>query len=169
MYSNCLIEAIKAKIKNWSEVEIHKIPAKFENQIFPHFWWSEGEKAFDFKCDNPKTKLQVLFFKGHIRESKKYIYENNVNKLFSKYVAKMECKYGKVTEFETSEDLKAQIKDLSWKEGKPTGDENWVSIVYFENKIKSAIIQVKDFEKYRVLRWKYENILIENLEIELGL
>lgn len=174
MYSNCLVEAVKAKIKNWKNVEIHKIPAKFEGHLFPHFWWSIGDEAFDFKCDNPKTELQVLLFKGHIRSAKKACYDVTVNQGFSRYVNKLEQRYGKVTEFESTEDLKSEIDSLKWlnmKDVKPQGDENWISVVYLNNgKITSSIIQVKDLSNYpEVLRWKYENMLVTDLEIAYDL
>lgn len=173
MYSNCLFEAVKAKIKNWKQVEIHKIPARFEHHLFPHFWWSIGEDAFDFKCDNPKTELQVLLFKGHIRKTKKYVYEISINKSFSKYVFGLEQKYGKVTEVESKKDLQQEIKNLKWnsfEDVKPVGDENWISIVYLENeKITSKLIKVSEIDSYKVLRWKYENTLMQDLEIELDM
>ena len=57
------------------------------------------------------------------------------------------------------------------KEIKPQGDENWISVVYLNNgKITSGIIQVKGLSNYpEVLRWKYENVLVTDLEIAYDL
>lgn len=65
-YSNCLYEAIKAKIKDLKNVHIH-IMFNLSTSIFPHFWWDDSEKAFNF-TSSKKRKWQVLLFKGKIVE-----------------------------------------------------------------------------------------------------
>ena len=45
-YSNCLFEAIKAKLKNWQNTEIKHIRSK-DNLI--HFIWID--KKNEYRCD----------------------------------------------------------------------------------------------------------------------
>lgn len=69
-YSNCLIEAIKAKLKNPKNVKVFYIRAK--GDIIPHFMWTDGLYDYDFtivKDDNCNKKLiNEIFFKGRIRK-----------------------------------------------------------------------------------------------------
>ena len=47
-YSNCLIEAMKAKIKHPIKVKIKYIPA-YMNEVFcTHVMWHDGEYTYDF-------------------------------------------------------------------------------------------------------------------------
>ena len=67
--SNCLIEAVKAKLKNPKKVKITFIPARYtEGGICPHFLWSDGESDFDFGTDQKLKPYQYILFKGNIRE-----------------------------------------------------------------------------------------------------
>lgn len=65
-YSNCLIEALKAKIKNPSNVVITYVPRSEKGT--PHFLWSDGVADFDFGVDERLEWWQILFFKGCIRK-----------------------------------------------------------------------------------------------------
>ena len=62
--SNCLFEAIKAKIRNPS-VKILYCPA-FLNEIpCPHFMWLDGDTEYEFKCGRIKW-YQWIWHKGEI-------------------------------------------------------------------------------------------------------
>lgn len=66
--SNCLIEAIKAKLRDWHNTEIYYV--RFG--IYPHFYWTDRQGKFcDFTCaDQPgKPPITFLFFKGKLRHS----------------------------------------------------------------------------------------------------
>ena len=65
-YSNCLIEALKAKIKNPSNVVITYVPRSEKGT--PHFLWSDGVADFDFGVDERLEWWQTLVFKGCIRK-----------------------------------------------------------------------------------------------------
>lgn len=68
-YSNCLIEIIKAKIRN-PKIKITYI-SPFINEVFcPHWLWSDDKYDYDFGVEKELRGLQVLFFKGHIRKRK---------------------------------------------------------------------------------------------------
>ena len=86
-WSNCFIEAIRAKSKN-SNVKIYFCkPRITENGNFQmlHFMWSDGVADYDFSdLDNTEHSFyKDLFFKGvirryHIGFAKKYSqYRNN--------------------------------------------------------------------------------------------
>lgn len=73
-YSNCLVEAIKAKIRS-PNVKIYFCkPRITENGNFQmlHFLWSDGTADYDFSdlhdCEMPWYKDFV--YKGHIRKFK---------------------------------------------------------------------------------------------------
>lgn len=71
-YSNCLIEAIKAKIKN-HRVKIYFCKpriAKNGHLQMCHFMWSDGLADFDF-ADDGSTELpwyRSFWFKGAVRK-----------------------------------------------------------------------------------------------------
>ena len=62
-YSNCLIEAIKAKIEN-PKVKITVIPRG--GRGLTHFLWSDGEYDDGFGAFKELSRLQALWFKGKI-------------------------------------------------------------------------------------------------------
>ena len=66
-YSNCLIEVIKAKIKN-PKAEIYIIKSNDNVVRTPHFMWAVGEKAYDFGVDKNLNFIQRFWFKGSIRQ-----------------------------------------------------------------------------------------------------
>lgn len=68
-WSNCLVEMIRAKIKNPS-IKITYI-SPFINEVFcPHFMWSDGVYDYDFGIDKPLKIYQTILFKGYIRQRK---------------------------------------------------------------------------------------------------
>ena len=68
-YSNCLIEAIKAKLKDWKHVKISCL-SPFDNKVFcPHFSWSDGEYDYTFGAVEGTDNLFASWtlHKGYIR------------------------------------------------------------------------------------------------------
>lgn len=71
--SNCLIEAVKAKIKN-PKVKIYFCKPRITKggKLLPHFMWSDGKHDFDFSdSDDEDTSLRwykCICFKGRIRQ-----------------------------------------------------------------------------------------------------
>ena len=65
-YSNCLFEAIKAKIRHPMSVKITVV--KRSEAGCPHFMWSDGKNDFDFGVEKHLTGLQKIWFKGQIRK-----------------------------------------------------------------------------------------------------
>ncbi len=78
-WSNCFIEALKAKIKWGKEIRIIYIPAR-KNDIFcPHFMWYDllDGNIKDFTADPGFVDKWYtnLLFKGHIRVRPYAVYE----------------------------------------------------------------------------------------------
>ena len=65
MISNCLIEAVKAKIKDPKNVHIIKMPRAW-NKGNMHFYWIKGENIFHYT--NPKFNKTKILFKGEIKK-----------------------------------------------------------------------------------------------------
>lgn len=71
-YSNCLIEAIRAKLKNWRGIKITYV-SPFHNEVFcPHILWSDGEYDYDFGNEGKGDQgiLNWTLHEGHIRQRK---------------------------------------------------------------------------------------------------
>lgn len=71
-YSNCMIEAIKAKLKNRKVKIFFCKPRKTENGNFQmcHFMWSDGKADYDFSdmSESGLPPYKNLFFKGTVRK-----------------------------------------------------------------------------------------------------
>lgn len=68
--SNCLLEALKAKLKDWSNTEIKHVRSK-DNLI--HFVWIDKKNGYryDFaQTEVVKYWVQLLYFRGYIRKKK---------------------------------------------------------------------------------------------------
>lgn len=69
-FSNCLIEAVKAKLKDWKNVKIIFIPKKYNSSNTCHFLWKNNTTTdvFEFVSDKEKhnTIFSAFFEKGHI-------------------------------------------------------------------------------------------------------
>ena len=64
-YSNCFIEALKAKIKHPFKVKILYIPKRLNEEDCPHFMWTDGTDDYEFGID--AYVKSILLFKGSIR------------------------------------------------------------------------------------------------------
>lgn len=75
MYSNCLFEAIKAKLKDPKNVKIDYVSPKINDGHFHFYWIDRNEKrVYDYK--NPKSKsYNHLLFCGTVSTSKLEIFE----------------------------------------------------------------------------------------------
>lgn len=85
-YSNCFIEAVKAKIKDPKNVKITFIKPKYNKvKWIPHFLWSDGKSDFDFGTSETLKPYQIFLFKGNIRERSLGWNERYKEKLMKKY------------------------------------------------------------------------------------
>ena len=109
-YSNCLLEAIKAKLKDWKNIKILFIPKRFNDENLCHFMWlnTSSNKLYDFKADKRITNLcKLLLFRGTIRKTDfKNYYSNYMNSKITKFLKekyrkeelKFEKKFGYVSQ-----------------------------------------------------------------------
>lgn len=77
-YSNCLVEAIKAKLKNRS-LKIHMIPPALNEWHF-HFYWKDPDekRIYHFNAlhgDTFLNRLNIFLFKGNIKSKRDYFFE----------------------------------------------------------------------------------------------
>ena len=66
MYSNCLIEALKAKLKEPKNIRIFFVPRKVNRGEF-HFMWTDGKKVFHAYNKNKTGWLGKIFFQPTIK------------------------------------------------------------------------------------------------------
>ena len=64
-WSNCLLEAAKAKIRHPYTVKV-TVVTRSEARC-PHFLWSDGEYDYDFGVERRLVGTQILLFQGYIR------------------------------------------------------------------------------------------------------
>ena len=62
-YSNCLIEALKAKIRN-PQIKIKVYPLCLNNNHL-HFYWVDKDTVYHFTC---KNKFHRVLFKGELKK-----------------------------------------------------------------------------------------------------
>ena len=67
-WSNCFIEALKNKIKHPAKIKITFVP-KSEAGCW-HFLWSDGIWDYDFGVEKELKGLEILWFKGYVRQRK---------------------------------------------------------------------------------------------------
>ena len=136
-YSNCLIEAIKAKLKN-PKVKIYCCPPN--HREFPHFMWSDGEHDYDFSDydDRVQQWWHCLLFKGKIRQyrlnfAKEYSEKRRARAKEYKYRAKVlayrRCLINKLEEMgATASEIGLISKELilnAIKNKRPVADVAW--------------------------------------------
>lgn len=63
--SNCLLEAVKAKLRHPFKVKVTLVPRS--EARCPHFLWSDGTSDYDFGTERRLTGAQILLFRGYIR------------------------------------------------------------------------------------------------------
>ena len=109
-YSNCLFEAIKAKIKEWKNIKIFFIPTRFNDESLFHFMWlnTSSNELYDFKADKPITMIfKSLLFRGLVRKIDfKNYYSHYMNAKVTKFLKdkyrkeelRFERKYGYVSQ-----------------------------------------------------------------------
>lgn len=97
-YSNCLIEALKAKIKDPKNVKILFVPKKLNgrNRIGFHCFWKIDDLIYDFKCESKvKHFWQMLLFKGYVRANSFENYRALMYARLDNYLRKTSKDYGK--------------------------------------------------------------------------
>lgn len=79
-FSNCLFEAIKAKLRNPSEVKVHIISPKLNDGTIHFYWYDESDQTIRQFTHEPNVKTTILF-EGKISAYNIKLFES---RLFSK-------------------------------------------------------------------------------------
>ena len=161
MYSNCLFEAIKAKLKDPKNVRIHKVPAFLNPNFktpFPHFYWTNGDKAFEFNSYKPRC-FQVLLFAGEVQEHTITEMQEKIKRSFSLYAHRLCKKYGNIFEdylphIMKGDDVKKPVLDKHKPE--------WITILFWrDDRVCTRVIRIEDFGKYPdVITWRYSDAVV---------
>lgn len=78
--SNCLFEALKAKLNDWNNVKIHFIPAKLNNGNLHFYWYDIKDQSVNQFTHRADIKNNILF-KGELSSHNISLFES---KLYSK-------------------------------------------------------------------------------------
>lgn len=121
-FSNCLFEALKAKIKDFKNVKIIFIPKKYNewHSLAFHCFWLKDNVIYDFKSEKHLNHIwQVFLFKGHIRANDKSFYERIMKERVDAYCRRLSKQLGAKLYFKdkfTEEAEQAEIKnpENSW-------------------------------------------------------
>lgn len=113
MYSNCLFEAIKAKIKNPKYVHIFKVPKLMSKSN--HFMWFDGQNYYHSVALHP-TKYNDLFHKSKLKK----VDEVTFNAFALQYIKNLSNK--KIKKIEKK--LCLRIRNIP---------ENWINVIIEEN------------------------------------
>lgn len=96
--SNCLFEAVKAKLRNWNDVKIIYIPKHLNpNKKHPHhFMWinTKLNLCYEFTTLKPINtyRFPLTFMKGTISVMSIEKYNSNMNRLIEFYLHRLEKK-----------------------------------------------------------------------------
>lgn len=77
-YSNCLIEAIRAKIKN-PKIRLMYMPAFLNEVPCFHIMWMDGDYEYDFWHNGPLKWYQWFWHTGIIRRKRLGYYRRCMN------------------------------------------------------------------------------------------
>lgn len=116
-YSNCLFEAIKAKLKDWKNIEIKIIPRRLNVSNTNHFYWvnKSTKDIFDFSFDDSTSKKGLLYpylYKGRIYK----VDESKHNKLLNVGVKRSIRNLEKKLNFKSDySSLVEMSKTLDWE------------------------------------------------------
>lgn len=112
-YSNCLFEAIKAKVKDWKNVSVHFIPGWLEPTGHFHFYWknSSSNMYYDFRMHPDYHKNFHVYFKGYIEVSTKPEWEKRMFRSSELLCRRLQKKYG----FNSVDERKNEINELNRK------------------------------------------------------
>lgn len=129
--SNCLFEAIKAKLRNWKDVKIIYIPKWLNpNRKHPnHFLWlnTKLNLCYEFTTIRPVNtyKLPLSFMKGCISVYNMDYYNNYMNRLLKARYHQLEKKLmfknkifeeQSITDKELSKTIFSYARNFTWKE-----------------------------------------------------
>lgn len=90
-YSNCFIEAAKAKLKN-KDIKLMYIPAFLNEVMCPHWMWSDESSEHDFWHEGKIPWYKWFWHKGMIRTLKKGCYKKYIEQMIQVKYYGGDCK-----------------------------------------------------------------------------
>lgn len=87
-YSNCLLEALKAKIRDPVNIKIRYLPMELNETPIPHFMWQDENYTYDFHTKGKLTFFQQFYHKGNIRKKDLNYYDRALEIMKRKAVSK---------------------------------------------------------------------------------
>ena len=82
-YSNCLIEMIKAKIRN-PAITVLYLPAFLNEVRCPHWMWLDADGEHDFHHTGPLRWYQWFWHSGVIRTVHRGCYKSYINQMIDR-------------------------------------------------------------------------------------
>lgn len=80
-YSNCLVAALKAKLKDWKNVHIRVYPLEL-NKGEIHFYWIDKDTVYHFVRSNKNEKNRYIFC-GEVKEYRlKFFYTVLLHRMY---------------------------------------------------------------------------------------
>lgn len=154
MYSNCLFEAWKAKLKDWNNVYIFNTPKELNG--IRHFMWKKGDKYYHAKIASNRHWWNYAWHKVKFKEIPNYIFDVYIVNYSEWEDLKTKKKIAKIT----NSDFAKIGKDWTWSLAEYRHDEliSKEAVEYFEKvlKIKAKFKIIKDGEMQIV---DYERLL----------
>ena len=121
-YSNCLFEAIKAKLKSWKNVRILYIPKHFNiDGTSGHFIWTDSifdpDDQYFFEFCAPKNRHNHIWFKGIVSRTKRSEIERmfNIALARNKKLRKLEKAFGIKFNSMKFNEMQKLIGKCDWK------------------------------------------------------
>ena len=91
-YSNCLVEALVAKVADWNNVNIRLYPLELNNNKI-HFYWTSGDEYFHY---THKNKNERFLFKGETKSYRKGFFEGSLlSKMYNNVTIEQAVKLSK--------------------------------------------------------------------------
>lgn len=144
MYSNCLFEAWKAKLKDWNNVYIFNTPKELNNTH--HFMWKRDDKYYHAKIASNRHWWNYIWHKVKLKEIPNYVFDRYIVNYSEWEDLKTKKKIAKIT----NSDFAKIGKGWNWSLAEHRHDEliSKEDVKYFEKvlKIKAKFKIIKNGE-----------------------
>lgn len=164
-YSNCLIEAFKAKFKNWKNIKIIFIPRKYNHGNNFHVMWKNltTNELFEFvhAGDKMPTMLQTFFEKGHILQTSWERHNRFIQIGVQKKVMAFEKKLEKKMDFVSMNVENQKFVDTYKWRGFENPDKDGFIVCMIDNVPKTFQVkdsQILDLTNNKVVEWDDINL-----------
>ena len=160
MRSNCLFEAVKAKLKDWKNVHILYLPPRW-NGGHLHFFWLEGDTVYHFTHETDDESKQSYFFKGFVKKIKLTTFEASIlHKMIFPY-KKDNIKLAKKLHLPSVDEpgyLNWELYEADYEDSKNFPKKNKIcKRVLISDGVNIFTKEIEDLKEsdYKTLKWKY--------------